>query len=102
MDEIKPGNLRPETNLLQKVAHHNNAHQPCPSQHQRSLFGKRTLINTVESKACTNDEMFVDVFSGKKCRKFKRWKNMTKIPTHTFFLEKIDLHFATSTVSLVF
>ena len=44
MDEIKTGNLRPETNLLQKIAHHNNAHHPCPSQHQRLLFRIRTLI----------------------------------------------------------
>ncbi len=39
----KTRNIRQETNLLQKIAHHNNTHHPCPSQHQRSLFGKRTI-----------------------------------------------------------
>ena len=26
------------------IAHYNNTHHPYPSQHQRSLFGKRTLV----------------------------------------------------------
>ena len=43
MSGIKTRNLRQEINLLKKIAHHNNAPHPCPSQHHRSLFGKRTL-----------------------------------------------------------
>ena len=43
LDGIKTRNLRQQTNLLQKIAHHNNAHHPCPSHHQSSLFGKHTL-----------------------------------------------------------
>ena len=42
----KTRNLRQETNLLQKIAHHNYTHHPCPCQHQRSLFGKRTVTIT--------------------------------------------------------
>ncbi len=41
----KTWNLQQETNLLQKIAHHNNAHHPCPSKHQRSFFGEHTIQN---------------------------------------------------------
>ena len=37
----KTRNHRQETNILQKIAHRNNTHHPCPSQHQRSVFEKR-------------------------------------------------------------
>ncbi len=47
VDGIKVRNLRQETHLLQKIAHHNYAHHPCPSQHQRSLFGKCTLAKQI-------------------------------------------------------
>ncbi len=34
-----------------KIAHHNNPQHPCPSQHQRSLFGKRSMVfNNLFSK----------------------------------------------------
>ncbi len=43
VDGIKTRILRQETSLLQKITHHNNTHHPCPSKHQRSLFGKRII-----------------------------------------------------------
>ena len=51
MDGIKTiKGLRQETSFFlledspRKIAHHNNAHHPCQSQHQRSLFGKHTIV----------------------------------------------------------
>ncbi len=58
----KTGNIRQETNLLQKIAHHNNTHHPCPSQHQRSLFGKRTINSMIGTMTQYCDFQFLFEF----------------------------------------